>query len=95
MNRSSFPLSGEDGVRRFESWAGNVIGGREVARYGYATISTAIKSASEIARRDKITVRVTERRRKAGNDLSAICEPDGTVYLATRHGGEGLPADAA
>lgn len=95
MNSNSFPLPGEDGVRRFESWTGRVFGGREVARYGYATISTAIKSASEIARREKITVRVTERRRKAGNNLSAICEPDGTVYLATRHGGEGLPAEAA
>ena len=95
MNRNITPLPGEDGVRRFESWAGNVIGGREVARYGYATISTAIRSASEIARREKVAVRVTECRRKAGNDLSAICEPNGTVYLAMRHGGEGLPAESA
>jgi hypothetical protein len=95
MASRAYALPGDDHVRRFESWCGDTLGGDEIARYGYSTISFAIKSGSEIAQREKITVRITEKRRKKGNDLSAICEPDGTVYLATRHGGEGLPAEAA
>lgn len=60
--------------------------GREVARYGYSNISTAIRLGSEMAQREKVEVRVTEVRRKRDN-LSAVCTPDGRIYLAERHGG--------
>lgn len=92
MGRTVNPLPGEDGIRRFESWCGDELGGREVARYGYATISAAIASAGEIAKREKIAVRVTEKRRRSGDDLSVVALPDGTVHVAERHGGDGIPS---
>jgi len=85
MNSRVTPLDGEDGKRRFESWTGRMLYGREIARYGYATISTAIRSGREIAKRERVEVRITQTSRKRDN-LSAVCLPDGRVYLAERHG---------
>lgn len=86
MSSSSIPYPGEDGKRRFESWTGRILHGREVARYGYSSISSAIRLGSEMAKREKVMVRITDCSRKR-DSLSAVCLPDGRIYLAKRHGG--------
>lgn len=85
MNTKAIPLPGEDGKRRFESWCGDEIAGREIARYGYATINSAMNSARHIAVEEGITVRVTQIGRKR-DPLSVVALADGRVYLAERHG---------